>query len=136
MNRIDVAIAAVFRQGRLLICRRRDEDPLGGYWELPGGKVEPSESPEACLARELKEELGVAAEVVMKLSVIEHDYPTVHVRLHPFLCTHTHGEPQPLAAQELIWIDPTALRNYRFPPANDALIDELIDACRRLNRSI
>jgi mutator protein MutT len=131
MNRIDVAIAAVFRRGQLLICRRREQDLLGGYWELPGGKVEPSESPEQCVMRELKEELGIAAEPIVKLSVIEHDYPTVHVRLHPFVCTHTHGDPKPLAAQELIWIDPARLRDYRFPPANDALLDELAEACKR-----
>jgi mutator protein MutT len=127
MKRVDVAIAAVFHSGKLLICRRRQEDPLGGYWELPGGKVIPPETPEQCLARELDEELGIKADPIAKLTVVEHDYPEVHVRLHPYLCIQTQGEARPLASQELKWIDPAALPGYRFPPANDSLFEELLE---------
>src|SRR5438094_906042 len=61
MKRIEVAIAVVVRDGRVLICRRRDDDPvLGGYWEFPGGKLEPGETIEQCLVRELEEEVSIA----------------------------------------------------------------------------
>lgn len=130
MQRINVALAIIVRDDRLLICRRRLHDTLGGYFEFPGGKCKEDESLEACLERELMEELGIVALPIEKLAIIEHDYPHRKVRLHPFLCRHVHGEPQPLECAQVLWIDPADLPNYRFPPANQALLDELI---RRLN---
>ena len=126
MKRVDVVIGIVVRDGKILICQRRQSDALAGYWEFPGGKLEPGETLEQCLARELREELAIIARPIEPLAVIEHDYPHVQVRLHPYLCQHESGDPQPLAAEQAIWVAPTNLARYRFPSANDDLIRQLI----------
>jgi mutator protein MutT len=73
----------------------------------------------------LREELDIAAPAVISLAVIEHDYPDVRVRLHPFLCAYVSGEPKPLGCQELRWVHPRTLQDYQFPPANHDLIDRV-----------
>jgi mutator protein MutT len=126
MHRVEVAIAIVCRGGRILVCQRKADDPLGGYWEFPGGKREPGETLEQCLRRELREELAIEVRPVAQLEPIDHDYPHVSVRLHPFICTYESGEIQHLACQTSRWIDPSALRDHRFPPANDRLLDQAL----------
>jgi 8-oxo-dGTP diphosphatase len=82
-RRIEVVAAVVMRDGRLLMTRRPPGGPHGGLWELPGGKLEPGESPAHALVREVREELGVAARAGRTLGVEEHDYAHgTHVRLH------------------------------------------------------
>jgi mutator protein MutT len=126
MTRIDAAIAIVCRSGQVLICQRKDDDELGGYWEFPGGKREADETLEQCLERELREELAIRARPVAQLATIEHDYPHASIRLHPFICEHESGEVQHLECQASRWIPPADLRTYRFPPANESLIEEAI----------
>jgi mutator protein MutT len=121
-----VAIGIVVRDGKVLICRRRADDPLSGYWEFPGGKIEPGESPAECLHRELLEELAIGVCIRTTLDTIEYAYPHIKVHLHPFLCDHIAGEAKPLAAEELRWIRPTELADYKFPPANDDLLKHLL----------
>jgi mutator protein MutT len=136
MKRIDVAIAVVVRNGKVLICQRKDQDTFGGYWEFPGGKAEADESIESCLDREMKEELNLIVRSIAAFPIIEHDYPTVQLRLHPFLCDHLEGEPQLIECQQAIWIDPIQLRDFRFPPANHALLEQIIqklDAAQRVS---
>jgi mutator protein MutT len=125
-TRIEAAIALVGKAGKLLVCQRKDDDTLGGYWEFPGGKCEEGETLEECLARELREELAIAVRPIARLTTIEHDYPHVLLRLHPFVCQHEAGEVQHLECQASHWIDPPMLRNYQFPPANETLIEEAI----------
>jgi mutator protein MutT len=125
--RVDAAIAIVVRDDNLiLVSRRRADDTLGGYWEFPGGKCEDGETLEACVVRELREELDLAATPFRKLDPIEHDYPHMLLRLHPFLCRYESGEMKFLECETACWIRPADLRNYRFPPANDQLIDDVI----------
>jgi mutator protein MutT len=125
---IEAAIAVVSRDGRVLICQRRhDDDALPGYWEFPGGKCEEGETLTQCLARELLEEVMIEAHPIRLLPPIEHDYPHARVRLHPFLCVHHDGEPQLLECEQAIWIEPHQLRRYRFPPANEDLIERVIE---------
>ncbi|HMB94755.1 MAG TPA: 8-oxo-dGTP diphosphatase MutT [Tepidisphaeraceae bacterium] len=126
MERVDVAIAIVCRQKSVLICRRRREDRLGGYWEFPGGKVEAGETIQQGLARELREELDIEVEPLTALATIDHDYPDIQIRLHPFLCSHKAGEPRLLACTDAIWINASDLRQYQFPPANSGLIDDIV----------
>src|SRR5262249_761363 len=124
--RIDAAIAIVVRGANVLVCQRKDDDTLGGYWEFPGGKCEDGETLEQCIARELREEIEIRATPIRKLPPIEHDYPYALLRLHPFICRHENGEPQLIECQAAKWITPAALREYRFPPANDQLIEDVI----------
>ena len=126
MKRIDAAIAIVCRDRKVLVCQRKDDDTFGGFWEFPGGKQEAGETLEQCLARELREELAIAARPVARLATLEHDYPNVRIRLHPFVCEHESGEIEHLECQASCWVDPAALRDYQFPPANGALIEEAI----------
>jgi mutator protein MutT len=122
---IDVAIGLVWKDGRVLIARRPAGAHLGDLWEFPGGKVEAGESPEAGLLRELREELGIEAEVAAKRAVIEFTYPGRPVRLHPFDCRWLSGEPQPTGCEDPRWVAPSELPEYEFPPANAALVAEL-----------
>ena len=124
--RIDAAIAIVIRGSQLLICQRKSDDTFGGLWEFPGGKCEDGETLEQCLARELREELNISARLKMPLPPIEHNYPHVQLRLHPFICEHEQGEPQLLECQQARWIEPQDLIDYEFPPANEALIARII----------
>jgi mutator protein MutT len=123
---VNVAIGIVVRDGHILICQRRNKGHLGGLWEFPGGKKEPGETPDSCLFRELREELGIVVRVIEPFAPIDWQYPSVHVRLLPYLCDLVSGEPAPLACQQLAWVEPKALPEYRFPPANDDLIAKLV----------
>jgi mutator protein MutT len=121
---VEVAIAIVFDEDhrRLMICKRKAETVLGGYWEFPGGKCDPGEAPADCACREVLEETGVTVRAVKELAIIEHNYPHGLVRLHPFVCERVHGELQLLAVADAKWIDPAEAVNYQFPEANLALV--------------
>ncbi|HEX4796467.1 MAG TPA: 8-oxo-dGTP diphosphatase MutT [Humisphaera sp.] len=127
MVRKDVVIAVVVREGKVLICQRRESDSFGGFWEFPGGKREADETPEQCLVRELREELQLDVTPTRALAPIEHDYPSIHVRLLPYQCECEVGEPKAIACEQFAWVQPHQLRDYRFPQANAPLI-ELIAA--------
>jgi mutator protein MutT len=128
MKRVDVAIAIVLRGSQVLIARRKSTGPFAGLWEFPGGKREPGETITECLHRELWEELTIHAKPIVSLPPIAHDYPQFHVRLHPYLCLYETGEPQLMECEEVRWVEPSDLRQYRFPEANTGLIDELLKA--------
>jgi mutator protein MutT len=122
---IEVAIGLVWKDGRLLIARRPASSHLGGLWEFPGGKVEPGETPEACLLRELREEAGIEAEAVGRREVIEFTYPERTVRLYPIDCRWLAGEPHPAGCEDPRWVAPAELSGYEFPPANASLLAAL-----------
>ncbi len=127
MKQIDAAIAVITRGGRILVCRRRETDPFGGCWEFPGGKRETGESLHDCLARELMEELAIRAKPLAQLTPIEHAYSHARIRLFPFVCELEEGaEPRAIECQAMEWIDPPRVRAFKFPPANDTLLDEII----------
>ena len=124
---VSVGLGIVVSNGLILICRRRSNDSFGGYWEFPGGKIEPGESPAECVRRELREELDIQVTPIQVLDVIEHEYPKARVRLHPFLCRHDSGEPMAISAAEFLWVSPPALREYRFPEGNRGLVQSLAE---------
>jgi 8-oxo-dGTP diphosphatase len=124
--RVEVVAAIVRRNGKILITRRLDHAHLGGLWEFPGGKVEPGESLEEALLREIREELGMEIVVGPEIFTIEHDYPTKSVRLHFFDCGVIQGEPQALDVSDLRWVTPLQLADFEFPPADAELIRKLI----------
>jgi len=126
MKQIDAAIAILTRAGKILICQRKANDSFGGYWEFPGGKRERGESLHQALARELQEELAISATPIHAFEPVVHDYKTAVVTLHPFLCHFESGEPQMIECQASAWIEPAQLRSYKFPPANEGLIEAVI----------
>jgi mutator protein MutT len=125
---IDVAAGLVFHQGKLLITQRRPDDHLGGLWEFPGGKVEPGETFEHCLVRELREELGIEISVGAEVEDITHAYPEKIVRLRFFLCVLVAGEARPIHCHALAWVSANELSAYEFPAADAQLLGKLRNA--------
>jgi mutator protein MutT len=125
MKHIDVAIGVVVRSGKVLVCRRKNEDTFGGFWEFPGGKCEAGETLEACLARELREEVDLVVQLLDKLQPLRHNYPHVSLTLHPFWCRHLAGEPKLIECQEARWVEPAELKTFKFPPANESILIEI-----------
>jgi mutator protein MutT len=121
---IIVLAAIVERDGHLLVTRRIDGTHLAGLWEFPGGKCEAGETHEACLAREIMEELGVAAVVGAEVLVTEHTYAERTVRLHFRRC-EIAGTPRALLGQQMQWVRREDLRTLEFPEADAALIARL-----------
>ena len=122
---IVVLAAVIARDGRLLVTRRLEGTHLSGYWEFPGGKCEPGEAHESCLAREILEELDVVAEVGPEILVTEHAYPSRTVRLH-FRWCRIQGEPKAVLGQAMRWITREELGDLQFPEADRELIDLLV----------
>ncbi|MEJ5863137.1 Nudix family hydrolase [Pseudomonas farsensis] len=123
MKRIHV-VAALIRgtDGRILIARRADTQHQGGLWEFPGGKVEQGESPEAALARELREELGIEVSYSRPLIKVSHDYPDKQVLLDVREVSAFSGEPRGVEGQPLAWVAPRELGQYDFPEANKPIV--------------
>jgi 8-oxo-dGTP diphosphatase len=109
--------------GRILIAKRPPGRSLAGLWEFPGGKVEPGESPEHALIRELAEELGIeiAAADVAPLTFASHAYPDFHLLMPLFLCRRWRGTVAPHEGHELLWVKPAELVSYAMPPADEPL---------------
>ena len=122
---IEVAAGLVFRDGQLLITQRHAHAHLGGLWEFPGGKRHADETFEACLERELMEELGIEVTVGELIETIDHTYPEKTVRLKFFRCQWLCHEPQPLGCPAFRWITRADLPNYEFPPADARLLKKL-----------
>jgi mutator protein MutT len=120
-----VAVAVVVRDGRVLICQRREKDSFGGYWEFPGGKLEAGETAESCVCREVREELDLGVRAMAALSAVRHEYPGLDLTLHPFVCECVEGEPQAIECQALRWVLPWELSEFRFPPASEPIIAEI-----------
>lgn len=123
---ITVAAAIIRRDGKILITRRRSDVHLAGLWEFPGGKVEPGESLEAALQREIREELGIDIQVLNEFFSTEFHYPEKSVRLYFFDCVITRGEPHPLEAADLRWVQKAELGGLSFPEADRELIKRLL----------
>ena len=109
----------------MLITQRHADAHLGGLWEFPGGKRECDESFESCLARELREELGIEVRVGELVETIEHDYGDKRVRLEFYRCEWLANEPQALGCPAFAWIERGHLVNYGFPAADARLIQRL-----------
>jgi mutator protein MutT len=131
---VHAAIAVIERRGRILICRRRRQDTFGGHWEFPGGKRRPGESWPACLRRELREELGVGVRALRPYMRLRHHLGDRRVHFFVFRCALARGRPRPLAAAALRWVPRRRLRRFRFPPANEPLIERLAGRCPTENR--
>lgn len=122
---IQVSAGLIFRSGQLLITQRHLSGHLGGLWEFPGGKREPDETYEQCLARELREELGVEVSVGELFESVTHAYGEKTVHLKFFLCQLSAGEPQPLDCAALKWVSREELAAHVFPAADAQLLTRL-----------
>lgn len=120
-KRIGVAVIRNER-GQILIDRRRQEGAMGGLWEFPGGKIEKHETVEECIAREIREELAIEVAVGECLTIVNHTYPTFKITLFVHECQYISGKPQPLASDEIRWVNLEEMSQYNFPEANQAII--------------
>ena len=141
MKRREIGIGIVVdRAGRILICKRRIDQPLGGLWEFPGGKLEAGETIEQCIVREIEEETGLRVRPTRPLEAIEHAYEDVYVCLRPWMCeVLDHGQAGPdgpdgqsgqggaraIECDEVRWVEASDLSAYPFPPANAPLLRTL-----------
>ena len=123
------AVALIDVDGRVLLTQRPEGKSLAGLWEFPGGKVEPGETPESALIRELDEELGINtwASCLAPLTFASHSYPEFHLLMPLFACRKWQGIPQGLEGQTLKWVRAMDLRSYPMPPADLPLIPILQD---------
>ncbi len=123
------ACALVDPDGRILLAQRPEGKSLAGLWEFPGGKVEPGETPEETLIRELDEELGVTTKTacLAPLTFASHSYKTFHLLMPLFVCRRFEGVPYGREGQAVKWVRPKALRDYPMPPADEPLIPILQD---------
>ena len=124
-----VACALIDADRRVLIARRPETGSMPNLWEFPGGKIEPDESPEIALLRELEEELGISTKTacLAPLTFASHAYENFHLLMPVFVCRKWEGIPQPRAHSALKWVRPQALRDYEMPPADLPLIAPLCD---------
>lgn len=118
------AVALIDKDGRVLLAQRPEGKSLAGLWEFPGGKVEPGETPEAALIRELHEELGIETwtSCLSPLTFASHSYEDFHLLMPLFACRRWHGVPMPQEGQRLSWSTAEELNNYPMPPADIPLI--------------
>ena len=123
------AVALIDKEGRVLLAQRPEGKSLAGLWEFPGGKVEPGETPEAALIRELKEELGIDtwSSCLAPLTFASHSYNDFHLLMPLFACRRWDGIPVPREGQTLAWVRPNQMRDYPMPPADLPLIPILRD---------
>ena len=124
-NPIRVSAGLVFQGGRLLITQRPLDKHLGGLWEFPGGKLEPEESFQECLVRELKEELGIEVLVGSMLAAVEHAYPEKLVRIQFYRCRLKAGTPVALECADFEWVRADELDGFVFPPADAGLLSQI-----------
>ncbi len=122
-----VAVALIDADGRLLLTRRPAGKPMAGLWEFPGGKVEPGETPEAALVRELGEELAidVSRNCLAPFAFASHGYDDFHLLMPLYVCRVWDGVVRPREGQETKWVRPNRLRDYPMPPADKPLIPML-----------
>ncbi len=124
-----VAAALVDADNRVLIARRPPGKALAGLWEFPGGKLDAGERPEAALIRELQEELGILVKetCLAPLTFASHACPDFHLLMPLYICRRWEGFVQPREGQALKWVFARELRDFPMPPADEPLIQPLVE---------
>lgn len=126
LHPIHVAVGIITdATGAILITQRPDHVHQGGLWEFPGGKVEPGETVEIALRRELREELGITIQAAEPLLQVHHAYPDQSVLLDVWRVTAYHGEPYGEEGQPLVWASPGMLADFAFPAADMPILQRL-----------
>ena len=123
------AVALIDADGRVLLARRPPDKSMAGLWEFPGGKVDPGETPESALIRELDEELGIETwnSCLAPLTFASHAYDGFHLLMPLYACRRWQGVPQPREGQDLAWVRAADLSRYPMPPADLPLVPILRD---------
>jgi 8-oxo-dGTP diphosphatase len=131
---LHVACAVIEKDGLILAARRSPESSMPGKWEFPGGKLEKGESPEDCLRREIREELGLGITLLRSLSPVSHGYTDFDILLYPFLCRIDETSAKPLSEfprslqshSEIRWDTPENLQNLDWAEADIPVLKEIM----------
>ena len=119
-------VGAVFHDGeRFLACRKRPGKPLEGHWEFPGGKIEPGETPEQALAREIREELNLIAEVGQKVTTTTYEYDFATIELTTFFCTLVDGDLRLTDHDDTKWVTSTEAAHLTWAPADIPAVEAI-----------
>ena len=124
MKRIEVVAAVISRDGKYF-ATQRGYGEFNDYWEFPGGKMEPGESREQALRREIMEELDTEIRVEDFLMTVDYDYPAFHLTMHCFLCTVVSGRLELKEHESAMWLVPQDLRTVNWLPADEAVVEKL-----------
>jgi len=124
-RKLVVAGLVANERGEVLLAQRRADQDLPLAWELPGGKIEPGEAPEAAVARELAEELGIEVSVGRVWDVLFHRYPSYDVYLLVYLCALVSGPPRAVQVADFAWVPPARLSDFAILPADAPLVARL-----------
>lgn len=126
---IEVVAGVICRKDNLgvteFLATQRGYGDYKGFWEFPGGKTEPGETPEQALGRELKEELAIDVEVGEFITTVEHDYPGRHITMHCYFCEIVGGEPTLLEHESARWLKVPELRSVEWLPADIAVVESI-----------
>ena len=130
MKQITVSGAIIFRNNpethkREIFATQRGYGDWKGWWEIPGGKLEPGETPEECIVREIREELAAEIKAEKTVGVVEYDYPAFHLTMHCILCTIVSGELKLLEHEAAKWVNKETLRSVNWLPADQLILDKI-----------
>ena len=123
----EVVAALIWDNGKFMICQRPAHKARGLLWEFVGGKVEPGEAKEQALIRECQEELAITLAVGNVFMDVTHEYPDLTVHLTLFNATIAEGEPQKLEHNDIQWITPSEISNYKFCPADEEILARICE---------
>ena len=126
---IEVVAALIWDNNQFMICQRPTDKARGLLWEFVGGKVEPGETKEQALIRECREELAISLSVGEIFMDVVHEYPDITVHLTLFHATIAEGVPQKLEHNDIRWITPSEIPDYAFCPADEELLQRIIEVC-------
>ena len=124
---IDVTCAIIEENGQVLAAQRGPRMTMPFKWEFPGGKINPGESAENCIIREIKEELGIEIQIKALLPTSSHAYPDLHVRLHPFVCRVIQGRMKPAEHHAIQWTGHDQLLSLEWAEADVAVVQSYLD---------
>eukprot|EP00879_Flechtneria_rotunda_P011029 GHRR01011524.1.p1 GENE.GHRR01011524.1~~GHRR01011524.1.p1 ORF type:complete len:182 (+),score=57.23 GHRR01011524.1:272-817(+) len=127
-----VAVALIDNQSRVLLAQRPAGKPMAGLWEFPGGKIDPGETPEAALVRELREELNiqVVTQALQPLTFASHTYDTFHLVMPLYVCRKWSGQLHGLEGQQMAWVAEQQMQDYAMPAADVPLVGPVLQAMR------
>lgn len=137
MDVVLVTCAVIFSDCKVLCAQRSDTMPLPGFWEFPGGKIEKGESPEACLIREMREELAMDVSIIGPLRSTEHSYIAGKIiRLLPFVCSWESGEIYLLEHQAVKWLTKEELNSLSWAAADWPIVVDLIENWNNIQKEL
>ncbi len=127
----EVTAAIIYRDGKLLLCQRAEGKSRELLWEFPGGKIEPHETPEQCLVRECREELGIQIGTESLVRKVVYEYPDITVHVHFYMCRLIDGEPACIEHNRIQWFTLDEAVKLRLCPADRKMLDLSEAAIRR-----